>query len=26
VADNSADYNITTRSSWRIQFHAIWYN
>ena len=26
VADNSADYKITTRSSWRIQFHAIWYN
>jgi hypothetical protein len=26
VADDSADYKITTRSSWRIQFHAIWYN
>ena len=26
VADKSADYKNTTRSSWRIQFHAIWYN
>ena len=26
VADNSADHKNTTRSSWRIQFHAIWYN
>jgi hypothetical protein len=26
VADKSADHKNTTRSSWRIQFHAIWYN
>ena len=26
VASITADYVITTRSSWRIKFHAIWYN